>query len=157
MKDQVTSHHVTDLQRPNTNKDYLTSPTIHPLWNAHSDRHMVTHTHAPPPTHTHTFSACICCILTAGETVPSIMGHGGTQRVTEVIQTKRHHVAKKKFRFSLSHSSSLHFMPLSPYKTSCPVSVYIFTSFCAKEWRIHAELSVDQNPQSRARITAEKC
>lgn len=92
-EDQVTSHHVSDLQRLNSNKDYHRSPTIHPGWNAHSERR--THTWPPPPhTQTHTFSACICCVLTAGETTLN-SGSWWQHRVTEVTQTKRHHVVKK--------------------------------------------------------------
>lgn len=72
------------------------------------------YTQTPPPTHTRTRTQIFCMHLLYIDC-----------RVTEVDHTKRFHVAKKiqiqPESFLLAIAAPLHFMPLSPYKTSCPI------------------------------------
>lgn len=112
-----------------------------------------THAHAHPHTPSLSFSACICCVLTTGVTVLSIMGHGGS---TESLRSSRQRGfmwPKKIFRFSLSHSSSLSLSPsifclCAHTKTPCLFSVYIFTSFCVKERCLSAEFDRTRSPNA---------
>lgn len=150
LKDQVTSHQVTAPQWPHLNKDYLPS-TIHLSWNAQAGAH----THTP---FLHAFNH------TDGMGKLSMISHGGSTWQSG-NKTKRFHVAKSSTFSSLSHTLCilfslplLHFILLSPKKIP-PHSLSILSLFWDKEWWITAELklTLDQQPQCRGRITAEKC